>query len=193
MKHELQALDYDMWALAPLMSEETLQFHYAKHHKTYIDKLNKLIEGTKFADMTLYEIVKYSDWGIFNNAAQAQNHNLFWKILTPNTDTKASESLQKAIDASFWWTDAMKEQFAKAAITTFGSGWAWLIRNDDWSLSIEATSNADTPCREGKTPILNIDVWEHAYYIDYRNARPSYLDAFWKLVNWDYVSELYWD
>jgi len=193
MKHELQALDYDMWSLAPLMSEETLQFHYAKHHQTYIDNLNKLIEGTKFADMTLYEIVKYSDWGIFNNAAQAQNHNLFWKVLTPTTGTVPSESLQKAIDDSFGWIDSMKEQFAQAAITTFGSGWAWLIRNDDGSLSISATSNADTPCREGKTPILNIDVWEHAYYIDHRNARPSYLDAFWKLVNWDYVSELYWD
>ena len=193
MQHELQALDYDMWALAPLMSEETLAFHYAKHHKTYIDNLNNLIPGTKYADMTLYEIVRYSDWAIFNNAAQAQNHNLFWKVLTPNTGTKPSEALSKAIDASFGSMDKMKEQFNEAAISTFGSGWAWLIRNDDGSLSITSTSNANTPCREGKTPILNIDVWEHAYYIDHRNARPSYLDAFWQLVNWDYVSELYWD
>ncbi len=191
MKHELQALDYDMWALSPLMSEETLQFHYAKHHQTYVDNLNSLIPGTKFADMTLYEIVRYSDGAIFNNAAQNQNHNLFWKILGPKSGTEPSPALQKAIEDTFGSFEEMKSQFADAAVKTFGSGWAWLIRNDDGSLSISSTSNADTPCREGKTPILNIDVWEHAYYIDHRNARPKYLEAFWELVNWDYVSELY--
>jgi Fe-Mn family superoxide dismutase len=193
MEHELQALDYEMDALAPFMSKETLEFHYAKHHRTYIDNLNKLIPGTKYADMTLYEIVRYSDGGIFNNAAQAQNHNLFWKILTPNKETKPSDALRKAVDASFGSYEEMKEQFNQAAITTFGSGWAWLIRNDDGTLSITSTSNADTPCKDGKTAILNIDVWEHAYYIDYRNARPKYLEAFWNIVNWEKVSELYGD
>ena len=191
MQHELQSLDYEMGALAPHMSEETLSFHYAKHHQTYIDNLNKLIPGTKYADMTLYEIVRYSDGAIFNNAAQAQNHNLFWKVLTPNTGTAPSEALQRAIDGTFGSMDEMKEAFEKAAITTFGSGWAWLIRNDNGTLSIGATSNAGTPCHEGKTPILNIDVWEHAYYIDHRNSRPNYMTAFWELVNWNYVSELF--
>lgn len=191
MKHELQPLDYSIDALAPDMSEETLSFHYSKHHQTYVDNLNKLIEWTKFADMTLYEIVKYSDGWIFNNAAQNQNHNLFWKILTPNSGTKPSEELQNAIDGSFGSMEKMKEAFNAAATTTFGSGWAWLIKNDDGTLSISSTSNADTPCREGKNPILNIDVWEHAYYIDHRNSRPNYTEAFWRLVNWDYVSELF--
>ena len=191
MKHELQQLEYELWALAPHMSEETLSFHYLKHHQTYVDNLNNLIQGTQFEDISLDEIVKNSDWAIFNNAAQNQNHNLFWNIITPHPHSKPSEALMTAINSSFGSIEDMKKAFDTAATTTFGSGWAWLVKNEDGSLSITSTSNADTPCREGKNPILNIDVWEHAYYIDHRNSRPSYMSSFWKLVNWEKVSELF--
>ena len=187
MPIELPALPYPMDALAPHISAETLEFHYGKHHKTYVDNLNKLIEGTPMANASLETIVQESDGGIFNNAAQIWNHSFYWNCLTPNAKDKPSGALLSAIESKFGSFDAFKEAFTKTALTTFGSGWAWLVKTADGGVDLISTSNADTPLKHGTIALLTCDVWEHAYYIDYRNARPKYLQAFWALANWDFA------
>ena len=183
----LPALPYSNDALMPHITPETLEFHYGKHHKTYVDKLNGLIPGTEFENASLEEIVKKSSGGIFNNAAQVWNHTFYWNCLAPKAGGEPTGTLKSKIDQTFGSFDQFKEQFTQAALNQFGSGWAWLVQNADGTLSITSTSNADTPLKEGKTPLMTCDVWEHAYYIDYRNARPKYLEAFWQLVNWKFV------
>ena len=188
MTHVLPPLPFAKDALEPIISAETIDYHYGKHHQAYVTNLNKLIEGTWFADASLEEIIKKSDGGIFNNAAQVWNHTFYWNGLSPDGGGEPSGALGEAIDQAFGSFAAFKEAFTKSAAGNFGSGWTWLVKNEDASLEIVNTSNADTPLRNGKTPLLTIDVWEHAYYIDYRNARPKYLDEIWKLVNWDFVA-----
>ncbi len=189
MEHKLPALPYAKDALQPHISAETLEYHYGKHHATYVANLNKLIAGTEFANMTLEEIVKKASGGIFNNAAQTWNHTFYWNSLAPNAGGEPSGPLADAIVKAFGSYAQFKEKFAATAVGTFGSGWAWLVKNADGTLAIESTSNANTPLKDGKKPLLTCDVWEHAYYIDYRNARPAYLEAFWKLVNWKFAQE----
>ena len=189
MAIELPALPYARNALQPHISEETIDFHYGKHHKSYVDKLNGQIEGTDMADQSLEEIVRGADGGVFNNAAQIWNHTFYWNCLSPAGGGEPGGALADAITSSFGSFDAFKEQFTDSAVTNFGSGWTWLVKNGDGSLTIVNTGNADTPLTDDSvTPLLTVDVWEHAYYIDYRNARPAYMDAFWALVNWDFVT-----
>ena len=189
MKHELPPLPYAMDALAPHISKETLEFHYGKHHQGYFNKLNNGIEGTEFADMALEDIVRKASGGIFNNAAQAWNHTFYWNSMSPNGGGTPSGKLAEAIDSSFGSFDKFKEEFTQKAATLFGSGWTWLAKKDDGSLVIMNGQNAETPLRTGETPVLTCDVWEHAYYIDYRNAKPKYIEAFWELVNWDFAAK----
>ncbi len=191
MAFELPPLPYAKDALAPHISEETLEYHYGKHHQTYVTNLNNLVPGTEFEGLSLEEIIKKSSGGIFNNAAQIWNHTFYWNSLSPNGGGEPTGDLANAIDRSFGSFAEFKEQFTKCAVTTFGSGWAWLVKNSDGSLQLVSTSNAGCPLTEGQTPLLTCDVWEHAYYIDYRNARPKYLEAFWSLVNWDFAAENY--
>ncbi len=188
MKHVLMTLPYELDALAPLMSKETLEFHYGKHHQTYVNKLNELIAGTKFENLSLVEIIKESEGGVFNNAAQVFNHDFFWNSLSPK-QTEISSEVEAALVKNFGSVENFKTEFTNKAIGHFGSGWAWLVKDNAGKLSIVSTSNAATPITEGLTPLLTCDVWEHAYYIDCRNARPAYLENFWKLVNWDFVAE----
>lgn len=189
MEHELPALPYAMEALEPHISRETLEFHYGKHHATYVTNLNNLIKDTEFADMSLEEIVSKSSGGMFNNAAQIWNHTFYWNSLSPNGGGEPGGALGDAISASFGSFAEFKQAFTQTAITTFGSGWAWLVKNEDGSLKLASTSNAATPLTEpGSTPLMTCDVWEHAYYIDYRNARPQYLIAYWELVNWEFAT-----
>ncbi len=189
MAFELPALPYAKDALAPHISEETLEFHYGKHHQAYVTNLNNLIPGTEFEGLSLEEIIVKSSGGIFNNAAQVWNHTFYWNCLTPNGGGQPAGALADTINATFGSFEKFKEEFTKCAITTFGSGWAWLVKNADGSLAIVSTSNAGCPLTTGQTPLMTCDVWEHAYYIDYRNARPSYVDHFWSLVNWDFVAK----
>jgi Fe-Mn family superoxide dismutase len=187
VEHKLPELPYAKNALAPHISAETLEYHYGKHHATYVANLNKLIAGTEFGELSLEGIVKKASGGIFNNAAQVWNHSFYWNCLSPKGGGEPSGALADAIAKNFGSFAAFKEKLTNAAITQFGSGWAWLVKNADGSVAIEQTSNAGTPLKDGKQPLLTVDVWEHAYYIDYRNARPAYLEAFWKLVNWDFA------
>lgn len=190
MAFELPALPYAKDALAPTISEETLDFHYGKHHNTYVVNLNNLVEGTEFADASLEDIIKKSSGGIFNNAAQVWNHTFYWNSLSPNGGGEPTGELAAAIDSAFGSFADFKEKFSQSAATNFGSGWTWLVKKADGSLDIMNTSNAGCPLtEEGVTPLLTVDVWEHAYYIDYRNARPKYLEAFWTLVNWDFAAK----
>jgi Fe-Mn family superoxide dismutase len=189
MEHKLPALPYAKDALQPHISAETLEYHYGKHHATYVANLNKLIPGTEFENMPLEEIVKKASGGIFNNAAQTWNHTFYWNSLAPNGGGEPSGALADAIAKAFGSFAQFKEKFTSTAIGTFGSGWCWLVKNADGSLAIESTSNANTPLKEGKQPLLTCDVWEPAYYIDYRNARAAYVDAFWKVVNWKFAGE----
>lgn len=188
MKHELMKLPYELDALEPQMSKETLEFHYGKHHQTYVTKLNGLIEGTKFENLSLDEIVKSSEGGVFNNAAQVQNHDFFWNGLTPG-GSEIPSNVEAALTETFGSIDGFKEEFTNAAVNNFGSGWTWLVKNAEGKLEIVSTSNAATPVTSGLTPLLTCDVWEHAYYIDVRNARPAYLENFWALVNWNFVAD----
>lgn len=189
MTFSLPPLPYAMDALSPHISKETLEYHYGKHHQAYVTNLNKLIVDSDFATMTLEEVIKRSSGGIFNNAAQVWNHTFYWHCLSPNGGGKPSDpALAQAIDTAFGSFDAFQEQFTQAAIATFGSGWAWLVQDEQGKLSITSTSNAGTPMTLGLTALMTCDVWEHAYYIDYRNARPHYLNAFWQLVNWEFVA-----
>ena len=188
MAFELPPLPYAKNALVPYISEETIEFHYGKHHQTYVTNLNNLVVGTEFENATLEEVVLKSSGGLFNNAAQIWNHTFYWNSLTPSGAGKPSGALAEAIDATFGSFDKFKEEFTKCAVTTFGSGWAWLVKNADGSLALVSTSNAGCPLTAGQTPLLTCDVWEHAYYIDFRNLRPKYLEAFWVLANWDFAS-----
>jgi len=188
MTHVLPPLPYEKNALEPHISAETLEFHYGKHHQTYVTNLNNLIAGTEFENLSLDEIVKKATGGIFNNAAQVWNHTFYWHSLSPNGGGEPTGALADAINETFGSFEKFKEDLSKTAITTFGSGWAWLVKNADGSLALVSTSNAATPLTAGQTPLLTIDVWEHAYYIDYRNLRPKYVEAFWNLVNWDFAA-----
>ncbi|MDX1594313.1 MAG: superoxide dismutase [Gammaproteobacteria bacterium] len=188
MEHKLPPLPYDMDALAPHISRETLEYHHGKHHQTYVTKLNDAIPGTDYENMSLEEIIRSAPaGGVFNNAAQVWNHTFYWNCLSPDGGGEPRGALGKAIDATFGGFDGFKEEFTQKATTLFGSGWAWLVKNSDGSLEIVQTSNAGNPLSDNQTPVLTCDVWEHAYYIDYRNARPKYLEAFWSLVNWDFA------
>jgi Fe-Mn family superoxide dismutase len=189
MEHKLPDLPFSKDALAPNISAETLEYHYSKHHKTYVDNLNKLIPGTEFENISLENIIKKATGGIFNNAAQSWNHTFYWNCLSPKGGGIPAGDTGKAITKAFGSFDQFKEKFTSTALTLFGSGWVWLVKNTDGSISIEATSNAGNPLKDGKKPLLTCDVWEHAYYIDYRNARAKYIEAFWKLINWDFVSK----
>ena len=191
MAFELPSLPYAKNALAPHISEETLEFHHGKHHKTYVDNLNDLVPGTEFDGQSLEDIIKGSSGGIFNNAAQVWNHTFYWHCLSPNGGGEPTGELADAINDTFGSFDNFKEEFTKTSVTTFGSGWGWLVKNTEGQLELASTVGAGNPMTDGKTPLLTCDVWEHAYYIDYRNARPAYLKAFWELINWDYVAEQY--
>ena len=189
MKHELPALPFAQDALAPVISAETLDYHYGKHHNAYVTNLNNLVPGTEFENSSLEQIILKASGGIFNNAAQVWNHTFYWNCLSPNGGGSPSGDLGDAIDAAFDSFDNFKAEFTKAAATNFGAGWTWLVKNADGSLAIASTSNAGTPMTSGQTALLTVDVWEHAYYVDYRNARPKYLEEIWKIFNWDFVAK----
>ena len=189
MEHKLPDLPYAKIALAPNISQETFEYHYGKHHAAYVANLNRLIKGTEFEDMPLEEIIQKASGGVFNNAAQHSNHSFYWKSLSDKGGGEPKGKLADAIKKNFGSFARFKEKFAASATTLFGSGWTWLVKNEDGTLSIENASNAETPVKEGKKPILTCDVWEHAYYIDYRNARAAYLEAFFKIINWDFAEE----
>jgi len=189
MAHELPALPYAQNALEPHISAETLEYHYGKHHQTYVTNLNNLIEGTDLADASLEDIIMKAEGGLFNNAAQVWNHTFYWNCLSPNGGGEPTGALADAINSAFGSFDEFKKSFSNSCVTNFGSGWTWLVKNSDGSLAIVNTSNAGSPLTAGQTPILTCDVWEHAYYIDYRNARPKYVESFWNLVNWDFAAK----
>lgn len=192
MAFELPALPYATNALEPHISQETLEYHYGKHHNTYVVKLNGLVEGTDLAEKSLEEIVQTSTGGVFNNAAQVWNHTFYWHCLSPNGGGEPTGELADAIVKAFGSFAEFKAKFTDSAINNFGSGWTWLVKTEDGALEIVNTSNAGCPIAEEglkMTPLLTVDVWEHAYYIDYRNMRPSYMDAFWALVNWDFAAK----
>lgn len=190
MAFELPALPYAQDALEPHISAETLEYHYGKHHQAYVTNLNNLIKGTEFEGKSLEEIIKSSEGGIFNNAAQVWNHTFYWNGLAPHAGGEPTGALADAIVASFGSFDAFKEKMSASAAGNFGSGWTWLVKKADGSLDIVNTSNAGTVLTdESVTALLTIDVWEHAYYVDYRNARPSYLSSIWNLINWDAVAK----
>ncbi len=189
MAFELPNLPYEKTALEPHISAETLEYHHGKHHKAYVDKLNELIKGTQFENMSLEEIIKNSEGGMFNQAAQVWNHTFYWSCLSPKGGGQPQGALLEKINAAFGSFEKFKEQFTATCIGTFGSGWGWLVQDSSGSLKIISTSNAQLPMTQGLTALLTCDVWEHAYYVDYRNARPKYLEAFWNLVNWDFVNQ----
>ena len=189
MSFELPALPYAKDALEPHISAETLEYHYGKHHNTYVVNLNNLIKGTKFEGLSLEEIIKTSEAGVFNNAAQVWNHTFYWHCLAPNAGGEPTGRVAEAINKAFGSFAQFKEQFTDAAVKNFGAGWTWLVKKADGSLAIVNTSNAATPISGDDKPVLTVDIWEHAYYIDYRNARPKYLENFWALVNWKFVEE----
>ncbi len=189
MAFELPPLPYADNALEPTISAETISFHYGKHHQSYVTNLNNLVPGTEFENASLEEIIMKASGGIFNNAAQIWNHTFYWNGLTPNGKDAVSGDLAAAIDATFGSFAEFKAKFSTSAATNFGSGWTWLVKNAEGSLEIVNTSNAGSPLTAGQTPLLTCDVWEHAYYIDFRNARPKYVESFWGLVNWDFVAE----
>lgn len=186
---ELPALPYELSALQPHMSQETLEYHHGKHHKTYVDNLNKLTQNTEYQDMPLEEIIQQTSGPVFNNAAQHWNHSFFWLCLTPNNSSEPSGTLADAINQKFGSFDEFKKLFSEMGAKLFGSGWTWLAKNNQGELEILNESNAGLPLKSGKTAILTCDVWEHAYYIDYRNARPKFLENFWQLVNWEFAEQ----
>ena len=189
MAFELPALPYEKNALEPHISQETLEYHYGKHHNTYVTKLNGLIEGTDNANKSLEEIIKSASGPLFNNAAQVWNHTFYWNCLSPNGGGAPAGAAKEAIEKAFGSFEDFKKEFNEKAAGNFGSGWTWLVKKADGSVAIANTSNAETPLTGADKPVMTVDVWEHAYYIDYRNSRPNYLEAFWKLVNWDFVNE----
>lgn len=187
--HELPRLAYGLDALQPYMSKETLQFHYGRHHRGYVDKLNDLVHGTEFEHAPLETIVRTTTGAVFNYAAQVWNHNFFWRCLTPEGGIAPSRDLAKVIANAFGSAGAFRHSFRTKALEKFGSGWTWLVRTQDGRLLVINSDDADTPLRLGAKALLTCDVWEHAYYIDYRNDRARYLDAYWNLVNWPFVEE----
>lgn len=188
MSIELPALPYARDALAPRISEETIDYHYGKHHQAYVTNLNKMIEGTAHVDQSLEEIIRSSEGGVFNNAAQIWNHTFYWNSLTPSSSAPTGD-LASAIDATFGSFAEFQAKFTASAAGNFGSGWTWLVKNASGALEIVNTGNAGTPITDtGITPLLTVDVWEHAYYVDYRNARPEYLKNFWELANWEFAA-----
>ena len=190
MAFELPPLPYEKNALEPHISAETLEYHYGKHHATYVTKLNGLVEGTDLESKSLEEIIKTSEGGVFNNAAQIWNHTFYWNSLSPNGGGEPTGAVADAIKAKWGSFEDFQAAFDDKAVNNFGSSWTWLVKTADGSLDIVNTSNAGTPItEEGVTPLLTVDLWEHAYYIDYRNARPKYLENFWKLVNWEFANE----
>ncbi|HEX7387116.1 MAG TPA: Fe-Mn family superoxide dismutase [Castellaniella sp.] len=189
MAFTLPKLPYALDALAPHISKETLEYHYGKHHAGYVTKLNAAIEGTELAALSLEDIIRKATGGVFNNAAQVWNHTFYWNSLSPNGGGEPSGALRKALEAKWGGVDAFKAEFSKQAGANFGSGWTWLVKKSDGSLAIVNTSNAGTVVNTNDKALLTCDVWEHAYYIDYRNARPSYLEHFWHLVNWDFAAK----
>ncbi len=188
MPFDLKNLPYPIDALAPHISKETLEFHHGKHHATYVKKLNELVAGTEFAKMLLEEVVKKSTGPMFNNAAQAWNHDFYWNSLTPK-GAKPSGALATALDASFGSFAAFEKEFKEKATAKFGSGWTWLVKGKDGKLAVKNSDDADNPLKWDQAAILVCDVWEHAYYIDRRNERPKYIDAFWALANWDFAAK----
>ena len=189
MSFELPQLPYAMDALAPQISKETLEYHYGKHHNAYVTNLNKLTDGKPEAGKSLEELIKTAKGGIFNNAAQVWNHSFYWNCLKPQGGGEPMGALAEAINASFGSFEEFKTLFTSMAVGLFGSGWAWLVKDEDGTLGVEAMSNAGNPLTNGQTPLLTCDVWEHAYYIDYRNARAKYVETFWNLVNWEFVGK----
>ncbi|MCK9782646.1 MULTISPECIES: superoxide dismutase [Fe] [Enterobacterales] len=187
MSFELPKLPYALDALEPHISKETLEYHYGKHHQTYVTNLNNLVKGTDLESKSLEEIIKSTDGGIFNNAAQVWNHTFYWNCLAPNAGGAPTGKIADAINKAFGSFEEFKKQFNDAAAKNFGSGWTWLVKKADGSIAIVNTSNAATPVSGEDKPLLTVDVWEHAYYIDYRNARVKYLEEFWALVNWSFV------
>ncbi len=188
MAFELPKLPYAKNALEPYISEKTLEFHYGKHHQAYVTNVNNLIKGTEFENATLEEIIAKADGGIFNNGAQVWNHSFYFMQFSPDGSDEPKDELKAAIEAKFGSTEVFKEQFSKAAATLFGAGWAWLVVDEKGELEIVQTSNAGNPLRANMKPILTCDVWEHAYYLNYQNRRPDYVNAFWNLINWDEVA-----
>ena len=191
MQHQLPPLPYALDALEPHISRETMEFHYGKHHKTYVDKLNELIKGTEFENATLEDMMRRAKGKIYNNAAQTWNHTFFWQCMAPKGGGQPSGAFSKAIDESFGSFDQFKKKFSDTAAELFGSGWTWLVKRADGSIAIEPESNADTPLGWDHRPLLTLDVWEHAYYIDYRNKRPDFIKAFWNVVNWEFAAKNY--
>lgn len=189
MTHTLPKLPYSPEALEPHISKKTIEYHYGKHHMTYVKKLNDLIAGTPFEEASLEEIIMKSEGGVFNNGAQVWNHTFYWEGFSPNGGGTPEGALLEAIESGFGSFEKFKEAFDQAAATLFGSGWTWLAKNAEGKLEIIQTGNAGNPLREGKKPLLTCDVWEHAYYLDYQNRRPEYIAAFWKLVDWNKVAE----
>jgi Fe-Mn family superoxide dismutase len=188
MEHTLPPLPYAIDALAPHISQETLEYHYGKHHQTYVTNLNNLIKGTEFENLSLEEIIKKSSGGVFNNSAQVWNHTFYWSSLTPAGKGAPDGALAEAINAKWGSFDKFKEEFTKSAVGNFGSSWTWLVKKADGSLDIVNTSNAATPLTTDAKALITCDLWEHAYYIDYRNVRPKYLETFFKLANWDFAA-----
>jgi len=188
MAFTLPELPYAKDALAPHISPETLDFHYGKHHQAYVNNLNQQTQGKPEANKTLVELIRTAEGGIFNNAAQVWNHTFFWHCMRPGGGGTPSGDVAAAINQACGNFESFKETFTNAATSLFGSGWTWLARDSSGKVTIENLSNAGNPLRDGKTPLLTLDVWEHAYYIDYRNARPDYVKAFWEIVNWDFVA-----
>ena len=191
MKHQLPELPYEKNALEPLISADTLHYHHDKHHQKYVDNLNKLIPGTEFEDASLEEIIKKAEGGIFNNGAQVWNHTFYWNCMTPDGGGKPEGKLAEAIERDFGSFDDFKAEFTKAATTIFGSGWAWLSKDDKGKLHVTQGKNAGNPIRDGLTPLLTCDVWEHAFYLDKQNRKPDYVEDFFKLIDWKKVSERY--
>ena len=192
MTHKQPELPYDLKALDPFVSEEQMDYHYNKHHATYFKKLNGLVDGKPESEQDLRDVVIGSTGGVFNNAAQAWNHTFFWDCMTPSGGGgKPPADVLAAIEASFGSFDEFKTKFSDAAAALFGSGWAWLAKDKSGKLEIMPLSNADTPLKHGKEPILTLDVWEHAYYIDYRNRRPDFIEGFWDVVNWDFAKKCF--
>ncbi len=188
MSHELMTLPFAMDALAPHISRETLEYHHGKHHRTYVNKLNELIKGTEFEGLSLSDLVKKTTGPTFNNAAQVWNHNFYWYGLNPQGGDKPAGELAAAIDRNFGSFDQFATQFKTAAATKFGAGWTWLVKTEDGKLAIRNSNDAENPLQWNQIPLLTCDVWEHAYYIDYRNERPRYIEAFWGLIDWDFVA-----
>jgi Fe-Mn family superoxide dismutase len=191
MPHELPDLPFDKTALEPHISSETLEYHHGKHHAKYVSTLNELLSGTELEFRPLEEVIQKTSGTRFNNAAQVWNHTFYWDCLSPSGGGAPSGPLAAIIEQQFGSFERFRQQFTDQATSLFGSGWVWLVKDDDGKLAIQQATNAQTPIRDGGTPILTCDVWEHAYYIDHRNARLKYLDAFWNVVNWDFVAQQY--